>query len=214
MTATTPSKERKSAHSELVPERRQEIRQAARRCFSLYGFHQTTLRQIANELGMSVGHIYNYFRSKEEIIEQMVKMQTKQFVEMITQDCGTADESSIRAHMEKVVDAFLDPDSAYLAISFMNEALTNPRIYDLTIWAVREVREQILNMCNKSGNTVPSREVMEIRVIYWRAVLDGVRMSVLFNPHIDREVLKQEAVDRFMQMYRYDHKLMTERQEA
>lgn len=95
MATAIPSKERKNAHPEFVQERRQEILEAARRCFYLYGFHQTTLRQIANELGMSVGHIYNYFRSKEEIIEQMVKMQTKQFVEMITHDCRTADEKRI-----------------------------------------------------------------------------------------------------------------------
>lgn len=41
--------------------RRNQILDAAQRCFKKQGFHKTTLRDIAQEFGMSAGHIYNYF---------------------------------------------------------------------------------------------------------------------------------------------------------
>lgn len=40
--------------------RRNQILDAAQRCFKKQGFHKTTLRDIAQEFGMSAGHIYNY----------------------------------------------------------------------------------------------------------------------------------------------------------
>lgn len=52
--------------------RRNQILDAAQRCFKKQGFHKTTLRDIAQEFGMSAGHIYNYFSNKEAIIEALV----------------------------------------------------------------------------------------------------------------------------------------------
>lgn len=52
-------------------ERRAEIVAAARRCFSRTGFHQTSMPDIAQEAGVSVGAPYRYFASKEEIILEL-----------------------------------------------------------------------------------------------------------------------------------------------
>lgn len=49
--------------------RRQQIMDAAYRCFARKGFHQATMREIYSEAGLSPGAVYHYFKSKEEIIE-------------------------------------------------------------------------------------------------------------------------------------------------
>jgi len=49
--------------------RRAEILDAALECFSREGFHRTTMQDIVEQSGLSPGAIYNYFASKEEIIE-------------------------------------------------------------------------------------------------------------------------------------------------
>ncbi len=48
--------------------RRQQIIDAAYRCFSRNGFHQTSMRDIYQEAGLSAGAVYHYFESKHEII--------------------------------------------------------------------------------------------------------------------------------------------------
>lgn len=73
-------------------DRRQQILDAAQRCFKIHGFHRTTLRDIAREFGMSVGHIYNYFSNKEAIIEALVETQTQRFIDML--DAGTSISTS------------------------------------------------------------------------------------------------------------------------
>jgi AcrR family transcriptional regulator len=49
-------------------DRREEILEAARRCFARMGFHQASMQQICLEAGMSPGNLYRYFPSKESII--------------------------------------------------------------------------------------------------------------------------------------------------
>jgi AcrR family transcriptional regulator len=49
--------------------RRDQILQAALVCFSRQGFHRATMQDIVKQSRLSPGAIYNYFESKEEIIE-------------------------------------------------------------------------------------------------------------------------------------------------
>lgn len=54
---------------EYVEERREQILNAALRCFSRQGLHRTTLDEICSEAELSKGAVYNYFKSKQEIIQ-------------------------------------------------------------------------------------------------------------------------------------------------
>jgi len=52
----------------LVEVRRMEIVKAAVDLFVRNGFHKTTVREIAQRFGMSVGTLYEYIRTKEDIL--------------------------------------------------------------------------------------------------------------------------------------------------
>jgi AcrR family transcriptional regulator len=49
-------------------EQRSQILQAALQCFLAKGFHQTSMRDIAQAAGVSLGNLYNHFPGKEAII--------------------------------------------------------------------------------------------------------------------------------------------------
>jgi AcrR family transcriptional regulator len=53
---------------ELVDRRRRQIADAAVQLFIKKGFHKTTTRQIAGAAGFSIGSLYEYFASKEDIL--------------------------------------------------------------------------------------------------------------------------------------------------
>ncbi len=53
---------------ELVDRRRRQIADAAVQLFIDNGFHKTTTRQIAGAAGFSIGSLYEYFASKEDIL--------------------------------------------------------------------------------------------------------------------------------------------------
>jgi AcrR family transcriptional regulator/NAD(P)-dependent dehydrogenase (short-subunit alcohol dehydrogenase family) len=54
-------------NKQLVQKRREQITLAAIKLFAKKGFHKTTLRDLAQEIGVSHGHIYAYVGSKEDI---------------------------------------------------------------------------------------------------------------------------------------------------
>lgn len=55
-------------NEELINTRRQELVHAAVKLFVEKGFHKTTVREIAKEFGMSMGALYDYIRTKEDIL--------------------------------------------------------------------------------------------------------------------------------------------------
>ncbi len=57
----------KVRNKELVARRREQIVLAAIKLFSKKGFHQTSLRELAEESGISHGNIYEYVGSKQDI---------------------------------------------------------------------------------------------------------------------------------------------------
>ena len=53
---------------ELVEKRRKQIIQSAITLFQEKGFHRTTTREIARESGFSIGTLYEYVRTKEDVL--------------------------------------------------------------------------------------------------------------------------------------------------
>jgi AcrR family transcriptional regulator len=55
-------------NQELVNERRRQIADAAVKLFIDKGFHKTTTREIAGAAGISTGLLYEYVRTKEDVL--------------------------------------------------------------------------------------------------------------------------------------------------
>lgn len=65
-------------------ERRREILMGAARAFAHGGYDATNMDQIARECGLAKGHIYHYFRSKEEIFTEIRIDAVNRLIEKLT----------------------------------------------------------------------------------------------------------------------------------
>jgi TetR/AcrR family transcriptional regulator, transcriptional repressor of aconitase len=63
--------------------RRDQILNAARRCFLRDGFHATSMQDLFAEAGLSSGAVYRYFASKDEVIIAIAEDNMRGVVEMI-----------------------------------------------------------------------------------------------------------------------------------
>ena len=190
--------------------RRTQILEAAQRCFKKQGFHKTTLRDIAQEFGMSAGHIYNYFSNKEAIIEALVELRTQEFIDMMSTDQFADLPPAERMDKELgcVVDAYLDLDSGSLSIAIMNEALVNPKVYEIIVKAAAKVRAHIVNthvLASKEVSSyTPPIEVIEARCMTIRAMLEGLRLAHVFTPEMDVPRIREIAIKRIKQFIALD----------
>ena len=64
-------------------ERHREILTGATRAFARSGYDATNMEQIAHECGLAKGHIYHYFRSKEEIFNEIRTDQMSRAIEQL-----------------------------------------------------------------------------------------------------------------------------------
>jgi AcrR family transcriptional regulator len=86
-------KHRKSAPA-LKAERRQAILDAALEVFAAQGFAAARLEDVARQAGVAKGTLYLYFRDKEELFEQILRVEGEQVFGHIT---ALAADDSLRA---------------------------------------------------------------------------------------------------------------------
>ena len=110
--------------------RRQQILNAARRCFVRKGFHLTSMQDVFAESGLSAGAVYRYFKSKNEIIHAIASEQqsgaVKLLEELIKEDPLPPFEEIIERFFG-LIQAILDDDGALrVAPQVWAEALHDP----------------------------------------------------------------------------------------
>lgn len=188
----------------LAERRRLEIIEAAERCVMKTGLHRLTLRDIACEQGGSLGNIYNYFANKEEIVEAIVERETDRFIAIAVQGGKAQGEGTLgerlREHMTSFVDAYLDSDGARVAVSIAAEAMINERMRDIIARANQRLYEVISNdVINNRQNSWPiPKAKMQAQLALSRSLLEGLRVTAIFNPGIDRKELRAVAIDRLV----------------
>lgn len=153
----------------LAERRRLEIIEAAERCVMKTGLHRLTLRDIAREQGGKA------------------------------QGEGTLGER-LREHMTSFVDAYLDSDGARVAVSIAAEAMINERVRDIIARANQRLYEVISNdVINNRQNSWPiPKAKMQAQLALSRSLLEGLRVTAIFNPGIDRKELRAVAIDRLV----------------
>lgn len=89
---------------------RGEILQAARRLFMQGGYHGTSMRQISQEAGITLGGIYNHFSGKEEIFTSVLLEghPFKVILPLMMQAQGDTVESFVSDAAHRLVDGLSD----------------------------------------------------------------------------------------------------------
>ncbi len=94
----------------LVEEKRRQIIAGAVRVFKKKGYHRATVREIAREAQVGLGTIYDYFRSKDDILQMFFENYEAAFFEKIhhsitgQEEPGVRLEYSYRAVVEAVME--------------------------------------------------------------------------------------------------------------
>jgi AcrR family transcriptional regulator len=71
--------------------KRADILKSAGKCFRKTGFHQTSMQEICNEVGLGPGAVYRYFTGKDAIIAAMAEDERRQARTMLSEFHDTDD---------------------------------------------------------------------------------------------------------------------------
>ena len=80
----------------------------ARRRFKQKGYSKTSMREIAEEAGIGVGNIYNYFTNKDELFHEVVRPVLCALEAMLQEHHGIRGEDIMMMRSEKYLKSCID----------------------------------------------------------------------------------------------------------
>jgi AcrR family transcriptional regulator len=171
--------------------RRQQILDAALRCFSRDGFHNTTTADIVRESGISQGALYLYFATKDDIVVALAddRHQGEAFVNALAQ----SEQDPIRGLLTLIElhgEGLTDPrhrDMRRVGIQGWGEALRNDRIRESTVEGLTLVREAIVRLIERGQHTGQIRAEIDpdsvARTLI--ATFQGLMLQVVWGEPVD-----------------------------
>jgi AcrR family transcriptional regulator len=117
---------------EHLAARRQQILDAAKVCFSRDGFHATSMQDVIAEAGLSVGAVYRYFKSKQELVTSIAEQVLVGADAVLSEIAAHEPPLPLADAVERALD-FVDrqtgPDGIFrIAIQVWGEALRDPEL--------------------------------------------------------------------------------------
>jgi len=111
--------------------RHRQILAAAHRCFARHGFHGTTMQEVADEAGLSVGAIYRYFGSKEALIEALAAWGREQKGQALKELRAGEGAEGLGRMVEEILTLLADPEAeaaVRLDVRLWGESLGQPAL--------------------------------------------------------------------------------------
>ena len=181
--------DKKHADQERASSRRKQVLAAAECCFGRSGFHGASMAEISKAAGMSAGHIYNYFDSKDDIIAAFVQ-QNMDRVSAIMRDLEQQDDplqaifDDIDAHVREALDSCVWK----LPLEIYAEASRNPKIAQLVQQADQHSRAQfvaILKAGRETRGLTVDDALLDSRCDIIIAIFEGLPLRALHHPSLD-----------------------------
>lgn len=166
-------------------EKRREILGAAERCFMRDGLQGASIASICAEAGISPGHLYHYFSSKEAIVSAMIEIR---LAEAASRFANLAEGADVLGTLfgEMTVGASGHPP---LLLEALAEANRNPAMAKALQDHTRGVHSLLADLLAKgqaAGAIDPALDRnMTASIII--SIIDGSKTLCLRDPELDAE---------------------------
>ena len=112
-------------------ERRNEIIETAGKLFEEKGYEQTQVQDIVNEIGVAKGLFYYYFKSKDEVMEELADRYADAIIDavnkLIDKDITTFDK--INRIFQIFIDSAEKKSGIFMGILYVKNGITHERIF-------------------------------------------------------------------------------------
>ena len=179
----------------LAESRRREILDAAAKCFVQRGLHASSMREILAGAGLSAGAVYNYFDSKEAIIEAMAARERIEIDELAAylESAGDARQGIIQAVAAIIQEC--SADDARLSVELLAEASRNPRVHAVVTANDKALRDAFIATIRRGqkDGRIPTDMASETLLETVVAVYEGFIGRLAFDPSTNRKQMANAA---------------------
>lgn len=205
---TDAMREPTARQAERARMRRRQVLDAAQRCFRQLGFHSTSMAEIAKQAGMSVGHIYRYFPSKEALIEAIVTqdMDDQELDELALdtaqgpEDGGEDLLAGLASRSAHFAGQAADRDHTALMLEILAETSRNPRVRQIVQAADARGQAALRSKLLPFKPAEWSEAEFDARLQLFSAMLQGLAVQLVRAPEgLDETTLAMlDRVSRYL----------------
>ena len=117
-----------SSRTQATAARHEQLLGAALHCFVVSGFHQTSMRDIAAQAGVSLGSLYNHFESKSALIAEIAQMESTELAPLEAQLVKQPGRSGLVRFSRDYAALHQDPARLMLGAEILSELLRHPEL--------------------------------------------------------------------------------------
>jgi AcrR family transcriptional regulator len=166
-------------NSRLVEERHEQIFQAASKLIQKKGYHLTTLRDISRETGISLGNLYDYITTKEDILYMVHEKAAEIVARILGQEMGDIGDvkdpvQRLKEMIEKELEAVDRYQDLVMTIYQESHSLSKPslrtmlRSEDAHMGKFKKVIEEGIKLgVFKEANPVMLANVIKMMIDCW-----------------------------------------------
>ncbi len=169
-------------------ERRAQILDAARACFSRSGFHGASMQEICAEAKMSPGGLYRYFASKDAIIEAIARdeqLAGRRILEILLEP-GSLHDRLLKSGLA-YIDRMRKGRAVQMMLEVWVESMRNTAVGEAFTRcedANRQLVFEVFRTAKASGELHPDADI-ETMMMTLLAFADGVVLRMGLNPAYD-----------------------------
>jgi len=177
----------------LAEARKTQVLDAAEDCFRRKGYHGAGMAEISKTAGMSAGHIYNYFASKEAIIEAIIEQNMEEMFSIFQQFEEQPGElvNVMLAGCDEGVERHLDKEHRSLELEMLAEAVRNQKVACLLQQSDTQARARMRSLLTGERSLVKDVTDKEldgrINVIF--AMFGGLLLRRTLYPELQKDTI-------------------------
>lgn len=169
-TSSVPERSARSTQTSRKFRRRDGILRAATDLFSEKGYHEVTMEEIAEEMGVSKGTLYNYFSSKENLYLEILKESFEAIEALLHEEVENSDPAPLKLRkLLAAIFTFYRRNLKVLRILSRDETHLLKEHFELTEkWRTRRVRlyEKIIEKGIDEGSFVKQNPRLRALMLY------------------------------------------------
>ncbi|KAB2350900.1 TetR/AcrR family transcriptional regulator [Actinomadura rudentiformis] len=177
--------------------RRQQILDAAQRCFVRKGFHKTSLQEIFRESGLSAGAVYGYFRSKDDLIRAIAARSEPQVSAILEEILDTGElpplDEIVARFAAGVIERMGSGGGILIAPQGWALATYNPAVHEAMARIFSNTRSwwtRVAERLQDDGRLAPDADPHAVGAVL-TSIITGFIVQRLLLGDVDAETLRE-----------------------
>ena len=154
------------------------------------------MAQICRTAGMSAGHVYHFFASKDDIITAIISRDLQQLFSLMAEIAARPESlhAALVNSVQRGVDDNLEPTYSALQLEMLAEAARNPHVASILREADASARQHLRELLlGDPAQPAIAPGLLDSTLEVISTLFNGLLIRAVLHPELDRAALTEQV---------------------